>query len=343
MKAAVVTRERTLSRPIHSARQTHSGRTDVALVLRSGDAYGVGVAAPQPLSIMGDPGVYEVLDSLQSVGLSRLSAVGRSDQGRMWAHATSLFSDLPRDRWTAAIVESALLDLESVEANRTWSDILGGGATSFQSVGSLVGGNHEVQINPLAARYRIKVSHSSIGQFEDLLALEAPVVLDFNGDVPEIEVVHSSVSEASRYATIVGVEQAWAIGDFDRPAALRQAGIRVFHDESMRSVQDLRHAIRYGAIDECAIKPARCGGIAVSREIARRARAAGVEIYVGGFFESPLGRFRNHLLAMSLQAGPSDVLDVVTGIPVTAQEAEQDKQSLVELAEKQGEWIEVGG
>ena len=343
MKAAVVTRERTLVRPIRSARQTHSGRTDVALVLRSGDAYGVGVASPHPHPVMGDPGVPEVLDSLRSVGLSRLCAVGRTDQGRMWAHATSLFSDLPRDRWTSAIVESAILDLESVEANRSWSELLGGGATSFQSVGSLVGDSHEVRINPLAARYRIKVSHSSLDHFEELSVLDAPVVLDFNGDAPEIEVVRSSVGEARRYATVVGVEQAWAIGDFDRPAALREAGIRVFHDESMRSVSDLRHAIRYEAVDECAIKPARCGGIAVSREIARRARAAGVEIYVGGFFESSLGRFRNHLLAMSLQAGPSDVLDVLTGQPVTAQEAEQDKRSLVELAQQQGEWIEVGG
>jgi L-alanine-DL-glutamate epimerase-like enolase superfamily enzyme len=343
MKAAIVTRERTLQRPIQSARQIHDVRTEVALVLSEGDAYGVGVVSPQPQAVLGDPGTADVLDGLQGLGLRRLHAVGRTSEGRNWAQVHGLFGDTLRDRWTATVIEAAVLDLEAAESSRTWIDILGRGETSYQCVASLVGVNSEVQINPLASRYRVKVSGDSTESFAKLSEIDAPVLLDFNGDSPDVARVTEIVELAQRHADIVGVEQAWSIGDFNRPAELRRAGLRVSHDESMRCVGDLRHGIRYEAVDEIALKPARCGGVAVVRDMARRAGDAGVAYYIGGFFEGPLGRFRNHVLAMTLGAGPSDVLDIETGLPVTAEEAESDKLEWTKLAERQGKWVEVGG
>ena len=78
MRAAIVTREHRLERPVRSARQVHDVRTEVALVLQSAGVFGVGVVSPQPVAILGDPGVAEVLDCLATRGLERIRAVGRT-------------------------------------------------------------------------------------------------------------------------------------------------------------------------------------------------------------------------------------------------------------------------
>ena len=341
MKAAIVTRDNALERPVRSARQVHDIRTEVALIVRTTHGIGVGVVSPQPVTVLGDPGVNEVLESLRTRGVERLRAVGRIPGNRNWAQVHGLFAEAPRDRWAAAAVEAAVLDLEASESRRPWSEILGSGETSFQCVGSLLGGG--ITVNPLAARYRIKISTNSNLDFSELRRVSVPVLLDFNGDTADVATVAAIVEDARRHANVVGLEQAWAVGDFNRPAELRRAGLWVSHDESIRSVGDVRHAIRYKAVDAVALKPARCGGFAVAREISRRASHAGVECYVGGFFEGPLGRFRNHLLAQSLSAGPSDVLHTQTGLPVTSEEAERDRAEWIERADRAGEWIEVGG
>ena len=341
MKAAVVTRVNELARAVRSSQQVHQRRIEIALVVSEGSSFGVGTISPQPHALLGDPSCDDVLDALQHRNLARIAGVGRTETGRNWAQVHSLFGEQPRDRWISAVTESAVLDLDCDEQSRSLEAVFGGGEASFQVVGSLIDG--EIEQNPIAARYRIKVSATRRIDFSPLRVLDRPVVLDFNGEVLSLEQAQDLFATASAHARIEALEQAWMVGDFTHPAQLRLAGVRLSHDESIRSVKDLRHAIQYEAIDIAAIKPARCGGFAVAREIARRARQANVQFYIGGFFEGPLGRFRNHALAASLHAGPSDVLHTVTGRPVSAAEANEDRAKWIEQAQREGEWIDIGG
>ena len=341
MKAAIVTRTNALARPVHSSQQVHEERTEIGLVLEVDGRFGVGTVSPQPAAVLGDPSHSDVLATVHERGLGRLGAVGRTAVGRNWAQVHGFFGDAPQDRWTASLVESAVLDLDCAESGRTWSEVFGDGDSSYQAVTSLLSGS--IQVNEIAARYRVKVAAGAQLDFSSLSKLTKPVLLDFNGDTISQVELESLVERASVHAEIVGVEQAWPVGDYTTPAAMRRGGLRLSHDESLRSVGDLRNAIRYESIDIAAIKPARCGGLAVARDMARRSKDAGLEVYIGGFFEGPLGRFRNHLLASSLSAGPSDVLHTSTGLPVTSAQAEVDRFDWIDRAERLGDWLEVGG
>lgn len=341
VKAAVVTRTWRLDEPVSSAQQVHAVRNEIGLVLQAGEHYGVGVVSPQPVQILGDPSFDDVVRATVEVALPKISAVGRDARGRTWGQVHALFGEGATDRWASALLEAAVIDLDCRESGKSWLDVLGAGECEFQTVGSLVGGRLSTQ--PGVSRYRIKVSTKIEMDFSRLSILDAPVLLDFNGDSPSLDSIAEIVDKAQVFAEVAGVEQAWSVGDFVRPSELRQLGLATSHDESLRSISDLRNAIRYDAIDIAALKPARCGGFAVVREMARRARDASVGVYVGGFFESPLARYRNYLLASSLSAGPSDVLDTTTGGLVKEHEAERERSSWVELAQQQGEWFKVGG
>lgn len=61
-------------------------------------------------------------------------------------------------------------------------------------------------------------------------------------------------------------------------------------DESVESVGDLEAAAALGAARVLNLKPGRVGGLLAARQLARRARELGVEVFVGGTLESGLGR-----------------------------------------------------
>ena len=83
-----------------------------------------------------------------------------------------------------------------------------------------------------------------------------------------------------------------------------------------------------------------CSSDLALRQCASTAREAGIETYVGGFFESPLGRFRNDVLARSLNAGPSDILSM-QGTRVTEQDALSAWTQLDRHALGEGELVEI--
>jgi o-succinylbenzoate synthase len=68
-------------------------------------------------------------------------------------------------------------------------------------------------------------------------------------------------------------------------------------DESLTSLRRVDDAIRYGACEVACLKPARLGGLLAARRAVDACRAAGVAAFVGGFFETGLGRTANAVLA----------------------------------------------
>ncbi|HEY5244201.1 MAG TPA: enolase C-terminal domain-like protein [Acidimicrobiales bacterium] len=91
-------------------------------------------------------------------------------------------------------------------------------------------------------------------------------------------------------------------------------------DESLTSVRRVDDAIRYGACEVACLKPARLGGLLAARRAVERCRAAGVPAFVGGFFETGLGRTANAVLAavpgFTVPGDLSDPAAYLVGNPV---------------------------
>jgi len=79
-------------------------------------------------------------------------------------------------------------------------------------------------------------------------------------------------------------------------------------DESLRSVEHVRHALDLDACRNVNLKPARVGGISASLQIAEICRQRGVPLWCGGMMESGIGRAGN-LALCSLPAftDPADM------------------------------------
>jgi L-alanine-DL-glutamate epimerase-like enolase superfamily enzyme len=82
----------------------------------------------------------------------------------------------------------------------------------------------------------------------------------------------------------------------------------------------VRDALRYGSCAMACLKPGRLGGVRATRSAHADCAAAGVPVFVGGFFEAGLGRASNLALAARLSedatglvsdlGDPADYLDV---------------------------------
>jgi O-succinylbenzoate synthase len=62
----------------------------------------------------------------------------------------------------------------------------------------------------------------------------------------------------------------------------------------------VRDALRYGSCAVACLKPARLGGLRAARAAHAACAAAGVPVFIGGFFEAGLGRASNLALAARL-------------------------------------------
>lgn len=83
----------------------------------------------------------------------------------------------------------------------------------------------------------------------------------------------------------------------DHARLQREIATAVCLDESIRSDGDAALALELGACRTINIKPGRVGGLAESRAIHDRMRAAGLPVWCGGMLESGVGRAYNVALA----------------------------------------------
>ncbi len=101
-----------------------------------------------------------------------------------------------------------------------------------------------------------------------------------------------AVAAASRLrnAGVTILEQPLPVGRIDAYAAIRpRIGIPIYLDEEIRSAADAAAAIAAGGIDGINVKLAKLGGIRESLRAIHLARASGLSILLGCYFESSLG------------------------------------------------------
>jgi len=332
VKAQLSIFERKLPQIITSGVETHESRTSIALSLFDGDFAGVAEISPQIQSINGDAGLAEVLVHLERIAIPRfLSVRARNAHHPFWAQIPALFGNDPVSRASAALIEGALYDGEVRQSNNVEPSVTSGIAT-----GSLIGTPFVPVVTSSVALVRLKVSPLVDSRaFDAIQGLTCPVVLDYNASCPTIEQVLEHVALASAHTAVSFVEQIGKVGDYTAHYELQDSGIRLSLDESIRSMQDIRNVVRYTAASVICIKPARVGGRSIARTMVEQAQEHGLQPYIGGFFETALGRFANVELVDQFNLGPSDIL--LDGRAVTPLDFEKVRNAVLA-----NEWSVVG-
>jgi o-succinylbenzoate synthase len=297
-----------------AAGQSHDERSRLFLRVEHDGVTGFGEVAPQPFELNGDGSLFDVIDELRVFVIPQLQQILEREGGvPSWTRIARFAGPRAASNPAVALVEMAILDRElratSQTATALWPAQF---ETPLLATVSLLD-DAEWSVRPDVRRVRAKTSANIPGALalERLDQLSVPVLLDFNCGANADDDVVEQVRIVSDVATVVGVEQPYAVGNVVDSARLAEKlDVPVGIDEGIRSVRDIGQIVRYGAAQIVCVKPARVGGLANARAIILAAREAGLRTYLGGFFESPYARHVHAQLAHHCVEEPSDLAPV---------------------------------
>jgi o-succinylbenzoate synthase len=275
-----------------------------------------------------DPSLDDVEVAAAERAVPRLSGAAQARGGRLpsGAEVPRLFGTSPVDRMLAAAFEMAVWDAELRAEGRSMSAALGT-EEGFETmpVGAVIGIPEGRDLDELraevdaavaagAARVRLKVEPGWLlepvravrGDHPDLL-----LQVDANGSFRSAENDVAALSGLAEYEVLC-IEQPLPPADLIAHAQLaRVLPVPICLDESLSSPRRVRDALRNDACAMACLKPGRLGGVRAARVAHAACAAAGVPAFVGGFFETGLGRSSNLALAARLsQDATSLVSDV---------------------------------
>ncbi len=297
-----------------AAGQVHNERTRLFLCVEHDGVAGFGEVAPQPFELNGDGALSDVIDELRVFVVPQLQQIlAREGDVPSWTRVARFAGPRAASNPAVALVEMAILDRElrrtRQHVNLLWPAEF---ETPLLATVSLLDGS-AWSVSPDADRVRAKISSAALGSvaLARLSQLSVPVLLDYNcgasGDADVIEQVRT----VRDVATVVGVEQPYAVGNVVDSARLAEKlDVPLSIDEGIRSVRDVGQIVRYDAAQIICVKPARVGGLANARTIILEAREEGLRPYLGGFFESPYARQVHAQLAHHCVTEPSDLSPV---------------------------------
>jgi O-succinylbenzoate synthase len=287
----------------------------VRVVAAEGEGWGECAALAGGTSV--DPALDDVEQAVATRGVARLRDASASRGG--WippaAQVPQLFGTSPVDRQVAAAFEMAVADAELRAEGRSLARALGT-TPSFATmpVGTVVGipadrslstfraeVDHVVQSG--AARVRMKVEPGwetepvkAVRRDHPDLVLQVDANGSFNAGAEDVAVL-SGLADFG----VLCIEQPLPPADLVALARLAEAlPVPVCLDESLSSLSRVRDAIRNGSCAMACLKPGRLGGVRATRAAHAVCAAAGVPVFVGGFFEAGLGRASNLALAARL-------------------------------------------
>ncbi len=287
----------------------------VRVVAADGEGWGECAALDGGTAV--DPALATVEQAAEDLGVRRLfeATAARGGQLPLAAGVAQLFGGTAVDRMLASAFEMAVADAELRAAGRSLATDLGV-TEGFEAlaVGAVVGipDGHDVGVlrqevdtvvRAGAARVRLKVEPGWV--LEPVRAVRADhpdVVLqvDANGSFSTGD---EDVALLSRLAEfdVLCIEQPLPPADLVAHALLaRLLAVPICLDESLTSPRRVTDALRNGSCAMACLKPARLGGLRATRAAHAACAAAGVPVFVGGFFEAGLGRSSNLALAARL-------------------------------------------
>lgn len=92
---------------------------------------------------------------------------------------------------------------------------------------------------------------------------------------------------------LVFVEQPFQADDYESHARLRQKGVRICLDETIRDLKTCERAVKEKACDTINVKPARIGSFRESRRIHDFCVREGIHLFGGGRLETGIGKTSN--------------------------------------------------
>jgi O-succinylbenzoate synthase len=262
-----------------------------------------------------DPSVVEVEAAALQRGVRRLldATAARGGQLPMETEVAPLFGSSTVDRMMGAVFEMAVADAELRLAGRSLGQALEvGPGHEILPVGAAVGipAGHDLGLQREqvaravadgAGRMRIKIEPG--WDLEPVAAVredypDLVIQVDANGSYRL-----DDAEQVGRLAQfdVLCIEQPLPPADLIAHAEFaRRIRLPVCLDESLSSPRRVLDALRNGACAMACLKPGRLGGLRATRLAHAACAGAGVPVFVGGFFETGLGRASNLALAARL-------------------------------------------
>ncbi|HMD47088.1 MAG TPA: enolase C-terminal domain-like protein [Acidimicrobiales bacterium] len=290
----------------------------VRLVTDGPEGWGECGALEHPGTV--DPGVAAVHDALVGRAVGRLFDATRARLGLLPPASViaRIAGDDRADKQAGAALEMAVLDAQLRDRDTSLAAWLGATREEVEA-GALVGipppgpaGTPDPRAFAASVtevvqagyrRVRIKIAPGwdaePVRLARELAGPDALLLADANGAYrldAEGPDGARALSALDPYR-LVCVEQPLPPGDLAAHAELaRRIATPVGLDESLSSPRRVVDALRYGACSVACLKPARLGGVAAVRRAQGLCADAGVPAFVGGFFETGLGRSANAAL-----------------------------------------------
>ncbi len=282
-----------------------------------GDVEGWGECAALGEATAVDPPLDEVELLAVERAVPRLTAAAAARMGQLPAAAEvpQIFGTTPADRMLAAAFEMAVSDAELRVDGRSLADSLAvGPGFEMVPVGAVVGipGGRDLDgllaavADALAdgsARLRLKIEPG--WDHEPVRAVRAAypdlvIQVDANGSYRATDDDVAALARLSDFGVLC-VEQPLPPADLVALAQLAEKlPLPICLDESLTTPRRVVDALRNGACAMACLKPGRLGGMRATRRAHAACAEANVPAFVGGFFETGLGRSSNLALAARL-------------------------------------------
>lgn len=309
--------------PVHSAGVTHSDKTTLFLRVLTDEGSGWGECSAHPDARVPDPTVEVVEPSVVDRVATRLFEA--CDKGELLPAAsvveTCIGGGSVSEQSVAAALEMAVLDAELRSTSRSLTSVLGVERREVET-GELVGIPPERDLGALvesvavaletgARRIRLKIEpgwdHTPLSAVREQFA-DVVLQADANGSFEPGSGAGLRGLDAYGLACL---EQPFAAGDLHAHRVLAESmSTPIALDESLWSLDRVGEAIDVGACRVACLKPGRLGGVFAALAAAAACAQAGVECFVGGFFETGLGRSVNAAVAGRSEFGlPGDLGD----------------------------------
>jgi O-succinylbenzoate synthase len=325
-----------LSNPVATSQGSHGPRPVLYVRVVTDEAEGWGECGALPGGTAVDPALDDVDVAVAERAVPRLFQAGASRGGELVGapSVARLFGEGPLERVVAATIEMAVLDAELRSSATALAERLGAVRAVVES-GGVVGippGRDPGALVDAAARlldggarrvrFKIEPGWDTVPARALRTAFPSAALLaDANGAYRRGGTDDdASVLCALDDYGLVCIEQPLPAPDLAALGILAaELATPIGLDESLGTVRRLAEAIRYGAVAVACIKPSRIGGLLAARRALAMAAEAGIDGFVGGFFESGLGRAANAAVAglcgSSLPGDLSDPADYLVEDP----------------------------
>ncbi|HTQ06590.1 MAG TPA: dipeptide epimerase [Polyangiaceae bacterium] len=271
-----------------------------------GGVLGIGEAAPFP-AVNGE--TREDAERVLTHGRERLLGL----EALTWRAASRKAHDVLAEAPSALCAfETALLDALTRSLGISLFAFFGGAKPELISDVTLTTGNAEQAAAQAASAYQrgfrvLKVKVGGVPLTHDLerlqraaaVAPDAALVLDANASLRPEEAIRLVRALGALRERVVLFEQPTPPDDVHALRAVREAGIKVAADESARSLADVEQLIDEQAADVINVKIMKTG-VVTALDMALGARAAGIELMIGGMVETRLAMTTSACLAGGL-------------------------------------------